>query len=73
MRGTIEGLILVRRRGRLPLVTGVMVRLDDGEEVRAQFDLEPMPYLGKEYFHLGRRVELGRRAESMRLQVTAMF
>lgn len=64
---------MVRRRGRLPLVTGVMVRLDDGEEVRAQFDLEPMTYIGKKYFHLGRRVELGLAAGSERLQVTAMF
>ena len=73
MQGTINGLIMVSRRGRLPLVTGVMVRLDDGEEVRAQFDQEPMVYLCKEYFHLGRRVELGPTAGSERLQVTAMF
>ena len=73
MHGTIEGLILTRQRRRLPLVTGVMVRLDHGDEVRAQFDDEPMPYLGKEVFHLGRRVELGSVAGSERLQVTAMF
>jgi hypothetical protein len=73
MQGTIEGLILIRHFRRLPLVTGVMVRLDDGDEVRAQFDLEPMVYVGREYFHLGRCVELGHEAGTERLQVIGMF
>jgi hypothetical protein len=53
MSGIIPGLTMTRNRRHRLMVTGVMVRLDDGREVRAVFDLQPMPYIGKKYFHLG--------------------